>query len=69
MRTTSKGRCHDPPDTSYTLSERGIEAIEVALVTALFVVVIVGVFPLLVDGIGAALQSVTDAFAAANGAG
>lgn len=65
MQTGSRRQCHDSPEIG-VFSERGVEAIELALVTALFVVVIVAVFPLLAGGVDAAFQSVIEAFATAN---
>lgn len=70
MQTTRSGRCHEPADDSYTTSsERGMETIELALVSAMFIVIVVTLFPLLANGVDAGFQSVIERFATANAGG
>jgi Flp pilus assembly pilin Flp len=63
MTLDSFWRCRrDAPDDSPQGCDAGIEAVELALVTALIVVIILAVMPLLDSGITATFQSVADAF-------
>lgn len=54
--------CHDPPGGCWRDLEAGVEAIELALITALVVVIILASIPLIGGGIAAAFQTVADAF-------
>ena len=69
MQTICSGRCHEPPDNTCTISERGMETIELALVSAVFIVIVVTLFPLLANGVDAGFQSVIERFATANAGG
>ncbi|HSK97709.1 MAG TPA: hypothetical protein VK891_13900 [Euzebyales bacterium] len=59
------GGC-DPHGIS-TDAEDGLETIELALVSVLIVVMILAVYPTLANGVGAAFQTVVNAFATIDG--